>query len=119
MTDNGLAVTPTIVEKMDHPIKAILIETAQALFRFCPFIVLESELEIVEDPARMFFKRMGLSTDIREDNDRKVDLWINKKCKDELRKRHQRRRNNISQKIHRMMESEYEAKYYLNVQPRK
>ena len=119
MPDNGLAVTPTIVEKMDHPIKAILTETAQALFRFCPFIVLESELEIVEDPARMFFKRMGLSTDIREDNERKVDLWINKKCKDELRKRHQRRRNNISQKIHRLMESKYAAAYYLNVQLQK
>ena len=107
--DSVVVVHPTVPEVAGDPIKAILTETAQTLFRYSPFIVLESELEITEDAANMFFKRMGLGTDINENKERKMDLWINKKYKDELRKKHQRRRNNISQKIHRMMESEYAA----------
>ena len=108
--DSVVVVHPTVPEVAGDPIKAILTETAQTLFRYSPFIVLESELEITEDAANMFFKRMGLGTDINENKERKMDLWINKKYKDELRKKHQRQRNNISQKIHRMMESKYAAR---------
>ena len=92
-------------ETKSDPLENIISEAANHTFRFKPFIVLESELEKDREVATLFFKKMKLSTDTNEDTEEKVNLWVNKKCKNRLRRKHQRRRNNISQKIYRAMES--------------
>jgi len=80
----------------------LIAEVANEVFRKKQFIVREKDLERDGKIAEQFFKKMELE---KASDEVKASLWIDDNCKNQLRKKHIRRRNNVHWKIKTTMES--------------
>lgn len=88
-------------QREKQKINATLTEAAKEIFRYKPFIVFDNELGVDKEMAKKFFKLFGEDLDA----DREAQMWVDEGCRELLRGKHKKRRNNVQTKIKKKMES--------------